>query len=75
MRTFTSQKPEDMFIMLLNLPIAKILSSKIPRFDGIFIIRPSHPDGLKKADLGEKKTTMGALIVASACEWIGNVTQ
>jgi len=26
MRTFTLQKPEDMFIMLLNLPVAKILS-------------------------------------------------
>jgi len=25
MRTFTLQKPEDMFVMLLNLPVAKIL--------------------------------------------------
>jgi len=28
MRTFTLQKPEDMFIKLLNLPVAKILSKK-----------------------------------------------
>jgi len=42
-------------MLFLNLPTAKILSLKKPRFDGIFIIKHSHPDGLKKTDLGGKK--------------------
>jgi len=36
MRIFTLQKLKDMFIMLLNLPIAKISSTKTPRLDAIF---------------------------------------
>ena len=41
--------------MLLNLPIAKIFSLKKTDLMGFFIIKLSHPDGLKKTDLGEKK--------------------
>jgi len=35
---------------------------------GFFIIKPSHPDGLKKTDLGEKNSEMGALIMTEIPE-------
>jgi len=64
MRTFTLQKPEDMFIMLLNLPVAKIYLQKSPDLMGFFVTKPSHSDGLKIIHIWvENKTAMGALLV------------
>jgi len=70
MRTFTLQKPEDMFIMLLNLPVAKIYLQKSPDLMGFFVTKPSHSDGLKIIHIWvENKTAMGALLVDALKRW------
>jgi len=48
-------KRRKMFIMLLNLPVAKILSSKTPRFDGFFVIKLATQMDSKNPYLGGKK--------------------
>ena len=39
---------------------AKIVSSKKPRFEGFFIIKPSHPHGLKKKQIWVEKPRNGS---------------
>jgi len=49
-----------MFNMLLNLAFGKLFSIKKTDLTGVFIIKPSHPDGLKKTQIWVEKTSNGS---------------
>ena len=56
------------FTIVFTLAHCQICLQKNPDLIGFFKIKSKHPDGLKKRDLGEKKTSNGSPVTRQETE-------